>query len=137
VPCSINDAVGELMLIIPAHICARRRSSPETVARSVIDRLSKSLVIRDGVIVSIDPPRQAKSETGQCVLNMLKAEGKVYQVQTGYSESTWRSYSHHLVKIGWCERGANGALLWKGPADASWKTITAMHQGKLICHRQG
>ena len=121
------------MLMIPAHICARRKASPEAVARTIISRLAKSLIVLDGMIVSVQPPQQAKTETGQRVLDILKAEGKIHQVQTGYTESTWRSYSRHLVKLGWCERGDDGALLWKGPADASWNTVTAMHNRKTIC----
>ena len=112
--------------MIPAEATRYGRTSRRSIVEAWIKTYWRRVIVAEGVIRYCYATNAAVSDLkrGPQMLAILKASGRITQEQSGFKRATWNSYSRALRRLQWVKKEGRNSLIWCGPDNATWVSVT-------------
>lgn len=124
---SLNEFYATACAMVPAEATRYGRFARLSIVKNFVRAYQRMLIITGDTIEYKEP---VKSELkGHRMLRLLQQQGKITRDESGFKKETWASYRRALRRLNWVIVKSNDELVWCGPDDATWVTVTIENDG--------
>jgi len=120
---------------------ANRRASGSRLAAAT--RAIKAMKNTCGLVLSngqLQFTKKQKHKIGDCMIDVLRSKGMVMESETGFTRSSWRTYSNilknHLKWITITGVGIEREIVWCGPDSAYWSDVVKALVSSRLAHKE-